>query len=198
MFQLELMEHRLRGYAPQRKWYRHFSQRSAVSLILRQRDAAVDVLMIERATRPGDPWSGQMGFPGGRRDALDRDSLATALRETREELGLPLEQSARMLGRLSDLRAQPQRQRRPMVISPFVFAVEQIGDLKPDPAEVSDILWVPLACFADPQQRQMMTLQRRGMPVRLPCHDYQGKRIWGLSLMMLDELLRCIAASRLD
>src|SRR5512138_157863 len=48
------------------------------------------VLLIRRAERPGDPWSGHMALPGGRRESGDADLVATAIREAAEELGLAL------------------------------------------------------------------------------------------------------------
>ena len=58
---------------------------AAVSLVLTETDGGLAALFIERAARAGDPWSGQIALPGGRRDPVDPDLLATAIRETREE-----------------------------------------------------------------------------------------------------------------
>src|SRR5262249_42208670 len=53
-------------------------------------DGDLELLFIQRAELAGDPWSGQMALPGGRRDADDLDLLATAIREAREETGIEL------------------------------------------------------------------------------------------------------------
>ncbi|HET9512400.1 MAG TPA: NUDIX domain-containing protein, partial [Gemmatimonadales bacterium] len=61
---------------------------AAVSLIcVRDPDA---LLLIRRADRDGDPWSGQLGLPGGRKSPADADLLSTAIRETFEEVGIDL------------------------------------------------------------------------------------------------------------
>src|SRR2546421_732987 len=75
---------------------------AAVSLVLVEGPRGVDLLLIRRAERPDDPWSGQIALPGGRQDPDDVDLLATAARETREETGVELA-SAERLAVLDDL-----------------------------------------------------------------------------------------------
>lgn len=191
MSDLNVLQQQLGGLSPQRKWYRHWSYRSAVSLILREASTGLQVLMIERARREGDPWSGQMGFPGGRQQLQDEGSLATALRETHEEIGWQLEQCARPLGRLSDLRARPQRLGRPLIVSPFVFGLESEPVLQTN-HEVAAVVWLPIEILLDQEQRQTMLMRRRGRRRQLPYYQFEGRRVWGLSLMMLDELMQLV------
>ena len=80
-------------------------KRAAVATILREGLEGPEVLLIRRAENPRDPWSGHMAFPGGREAPEDRDLLATAVRETHEEVGLDLQRSAHLLGRLDALPA---------------------------------------------------------------------------------------------
>src|SRR5690625_6874508 len=77
----QLLQQRRAG----RKWYRRWAPRAAVAMALREQAGSLSVLMIERASRVGDPWSGHMAFPGGMMERTDRDSLTTARRETAEE-----------------------------------------------------------------------------------------------------------------
>ena len=71
---LKLIENSLSSYRPKRKFLRHLAKRSSVAIILRQKKENHEVLMIKRADREGDPWSGHMAFPGGRRESRDKDS----------------------------------------------------------------------------------------------------------------------------
>jgi hypothetical protein len=87
---LQLIETRLGEHSPGRKLLRPLMKRSAVAMILQVRDGELHILMIKRAEREGDPWSGHMAFPGGRMDKTDANGYAVAVRETSEEVGLAL------------------------------------------------------------------------------------------------------------
>jgi 8-oxo-dGTP pyrophosphatase MutT (NUDIX family) len=163
-------------------------KRSAVAMILREQEGDAEILMIKRAERRGDPWSGHMAFPGGRMEAHDRHGLDVAIRETREEIGLNLEDQEPCIGRLSELMTHIQLRRRPMVVSPYLFRLQREVDFEPN-HEVAEVIWVPVGFLRDRENRELMHWQRGKVPVPLPCYYYRGRRIWGLSLMMLDELL---------
>lgn len=85
---LQLIETRLADHKPGRRVWRRLMQRSAVAMILQVREGELHILMIKRAEREGDPWSGHMAFPGGRMDKADAHGFAVAVRETEEEIGL--------------------------------------------------------------------------------------------------------------
>ena len=177
------------AHQPRRKLLRKILARCAVGLYLHQpRGAGVEVLMIRRAEREGDPWSGHMAFPGGRKDRSDRDTLQTALRETREEVGFDALNGARLIGRLSDVATHARLPRGPMIITPWVFRVESIPEITPN-HEVAETLWVPLGFLADRGNRERMRWAPNGVALELPCYRFEGRQIWGLSLLMLDELL---------
>lgn len=188
---LQAITTRVRGFRPRRRWWRRWVKRSAVALILRQSHGEIEVLMIQRAEREGDPWSGHMAFPGGRMDADDRTGLRTAMRETEEEIGIDIERAGNVVGRLSDLVSRPHSGRRPMVVSPYVFSLHIPVSIEAN-HEVADTIWVPLAFLADHTNRQSMEVQRGRLNFVLPCYHYRDKRIWGMSLRMLDELLELV------
>ena len=122
---------------------------AAVAMVLRPAPSGPEVLLIERAKREGDPWSGQMAFPGGRVDRSDPDRRAAAERETLEEVGLGLD-GAESIGRLDDL--EPHRYgRAPLVVSAFVYVHETPGTLQPN-HEVQEALWVPVRYLLDPDR----------------------------------------------
>jgi 8-oxo-dGTP pyrophosphatase MutT (NUDIX family) len=179
-----LAEHR-----PRRKLVRRVLARSAVGLYLSAHlPDGLSVLMIKRAERRGDPWSGHMAFPGGRKDRGDRNTLATAKRETLEEVALDADRHARVVGRLSDIATHPRLRGGPMVITPYVFRLHAVPELVPN-HEVAGVVWVPLGFLADRANREKMRWAPNGVRIELPCYMYGEHRIWGLSLVMLDELL---------
>lgn len=189
---LQLIETRLADHTPGRSLLRRLQKRSAVAMILQVRDGELHILMIKRAEREGDPWSGHMAFPGGRMDKADAHGYAVAVRETAEEVGLMLGEQAQCIGRLSELSARPHRGMFGMVVSPFVFRLDHAVTFTPN-HEVAQIVWVPLEFLSDENNRQEMIWDYRGVRMPVPCYWYEGYCIWGLSLMMLDELLDLVA-----
>ena len=163
-------------------------RKAAVAAILREGDRGVELLFIRRAEHPRDPWSGQMGLPGGRVDPGDSSPLAAALRETREEIALDLEALGHPLGRLSEVRTHLPLGSVPHSVVPFAFAVEGDPQLKLN-EEVQEVLWVPLSFLMDRSNRKAFTWVRKGLPLPMPCTTYEGRIIWGLTLKIVDELI---------
>lgn len=171
----------LRKFGPVQK-------KAAVAIPMLATDDGVSLLMIRRAKREGDPWSGHMGFPGGRRDREDVDNLACALRETREELGLDLMEAGRLICELGDLNTNWRPDRPEILITPFVFELHTRPVLAPN-HEVDGVVWVPLQFLLDRGNRAPLKWEWRGESIESDAYSYEGNQIWGLSLMMLDELM---------
>jgi len=186
----------LDGHAPKKKWWRFLAKRSAVSIILRETALGIEALMIKRAEFEGDPWSGHMAFPGGRQEDGDLDSLATARRETHEEIGFDTRVFSDYIGRLSDVTARTRSGPQAMVVSPYLFQASSIPELVLDEEEVAEVHWIPLSYIADTRNRQMMDWEVKGKPIVLPCYFFNQQRIWGLSLMMLDELVGVMSRAK--
>jgi len=180
--------------------------RAAVAIIYRDRgcdrDAETDtgrgsannagqreLLFMERAHRPGDPWSGDMSFPGGRMHADDPTPRFAAERETFEETGLDLARHGSFEQRLSDRLTRQHHRWRPMVITPYVYGWHGHDDAVLN-HEVQSLVWIPLAHLAAPEQQSVMYWHSPLGRVRLPCCRYQGHCIWGLSYSMLREYLK--------
>lgn len=144
----------------------------------------LDLLFIQRAEYPGDPWSGHLSFPGGRVEAGE-SVLEGALRETREELGLELSPT-HLLGELDEV--QTRGDLPALVIRPYVFAPPSLGPLTPN-GEVAAVHRLPLAALLRGDGRGAMTHPWRGLQLELPRVDFAGVRLWGLTLHMVDDLL---------
>jgi 8-oxo-dGTP pyrophosphatase MutT (NUDIX family) len=167
-------------------------RRAAVAAVLRPTKTGLELLFILRARHPRDPWSGQMAWPGGRVDEGDAGPLATALRETREELAINLERDGELLGALSEVRTHLRSGPGPLSVVPFVFELKGEPTLIPN-NEVQEALWVPLPFLLDRANRGRFVWTGRGVPLVMPCYRFGERVIWGLTLHMLDELLDLLA-----
>ncbi len=178
----------LEEFRPKKLPGRRYLIRAAVALILRPTEKGTQVLMMRRSEREGDPWSGHMSFPGGKKDREDSSTFIAALRETQEETGISNPQAVQFIGRLSDIITRPHSGKRPMVITPFVFTLHEEVEFEPN-HEVAELLWIPLDYLANIAHREKMQWKQSGVAITLPCYFYKRQRIWGLSLTMLDELV---------
>ncbi len=162
------------------------TREAAVALLLRPR-AELELLLIKRAEHPHDPWSGHMALPGGRREPLDPNLLATAIREAHEEIGI-VAAEADHLGALDEVH--PRSVRLPtIVIAPFVLAVPPHASASPDPAEVEAALWVPLGALADEAAADELILELEGASRTFPAYRYGEYVIWGLTHRILEQFL---------
>ena len=158
-------------------------ERAAVALLLHDsaEEEAPRLLLIERARREGDPWSGDLAFPGGRMEPGDAGERAAGERETAEEIAVDLA-AARFLGRLDDMSASL----LPMTVAAFVYSVAEAA---PAPVlalseEVREAFWVPLPDFFDRGRLREHRLRRGTDERRFPALDLLGPGrplLWGLS-----------------
>lgn len=170
------------------------SQRAAVALVLRETARGLELLFIRRAEDPRDPWSGHTAFPGGRSEPEDADIVATATRETLEELGLDLGRDAERLGALDEVQAISRMRRLDLAISPFVFRLRRPARLEPS-AEVRSVHWLPLEDLVSERHRSTMSHEHQGESFQLPCLRIEGLVIWGLTFRMFVELQERLEAS---
>ena len=168
------------------------SKRAAVAITVRSGVSGPEILMIQRAVRQGDPWSGHMGFPGGRKEESDASDMACAKRETREEIGFDLDIHGELVCQLSDVNTGWRADRPEMLVAPFVFKVGSTPVFELN-HEVDDTLWVPLSFLLNDANRSRHQWDWRGEVLESDAFTFDDRLIWGLSLMMIDELLQIIA-----
>jgi 8-oxo-dGTP pyrophosphatase MutT (NUDIX family) len=152
---------------------------------------AIEVLLILRADRTGDPWSGQVALPGGRRDPSDATLQDTAVRETLEETGIDLATDGLVLGTLDELRPRTPHL-PPIIVTPYVAIV------RPDPTlqisdELADAFWAPWSIFADPGRTDERTINVRGADWQVASYLVGERIVWGMTERMLRQLAQIIS-----
>lgn len=153
----------------------------------------LDLLLMRRAEREGDPWSGHVSLPGGRVEPGE-DAMSAAIRETREEVGLELEPH-HLLGPLDDLAAVGGKPG--LVIRPFVFVIDTHRPaLSLEAHEVADTRWLGLRALLEGEGRSQFRFQRGAFDAMLPqvtfADHWSDTKLWGLTLRMIDDLMHRI------
>jgi 8-oxo-dGTP pyrophosphatase MutT (NUDIX family) len=164
------------------------ARRAAVALIFRAgASGAPELLFIRRADYPGDPWSGQVAFPGGREEAGDANLANTAIRETREETGLDLDHDGTVIGMLDDLR--PMTTRLPaIIVRPYVVLLKRERELLLSD-EVALAFWVPLEALRQGESWRDTAVLARGVQMQRRAFHHEGQVIWGMTERILAQLL---------
>lgn len=167
--------------------------RAAVAAILRERPGGeAELFFIQRAEHPKDPWSGHIAFPGGRHEPTDASLLATAIRETQEEVGLDLTR-AELVGRLPDVPAFSRSKRGRLVVTPWVFAMRGEPAVTPN-EEVQSVIWTPFSTLARGEGRGTYAFTYEDKPYELPCIRLEPgqKVLWGMTYRMLETMLEAL------
>ena len=160
--------------------------RAAVAVVLGPTPEGLQLLFIERAQHPDDPWSGHIAFPGGRIEADDPSPRAAAERETLEEVGINLS-TAECWGRVDDLTGHM----LPVVVSGFVYRLETPAALVLN-HEIESAFWAGADQLRDPGKRTQYRLRRRGEEQTFPALDLLGPNrplLWGLTFRIVRQLI---------
>lgn len=166
---------------------------AAVALLLRQSRRGVEILFILRAEFSGDPWSGNIAFPGGHIEADDDTARAAAERETLEEIGIDLPQYGEFLGRLDDVAGA----HLPVIVSCFAYSVAEATVITHN-REIGATFWVPLADLADPARQRLHHVIFRGENLERPAIDLLGPDrtvLWGITYRLLSHFMKLAGIS---
>lgn len=159
---------------------------ASVAVILRNAQASPEVLLIRRAERKDDPWSGQAAFPGGMVNAADKSFEETARREVMEEVGVDLSGGAAVfLGYMREFKAHT----RDIVVVPSVFKLAGSPAVNPN-GEVAAYEWASLVELAGEASRSSYLIPKSGGQIPFPCIVHRSLVIWGLTERILSGIIR--------
>ncbi len=162
-------------------------RQAAVTLLLREQDNAAEILIIKRAERQGDPWSGHLALPGGRADAEDANLLVTAARETWEEVGIRLDIEAHFIGRLATLlpisSRLPQIEIAPLIAIAPAPVTWQLNE------EVAAAFWLPVQELRTTGLSEIYPLPLGATILKYPAYPSPYGPIWGITERILTAFL---------
>lgn len=157
---------------------------SAVMVLLHPADGMLRTTLIVRPRYDG-VHSGQVAFPGGRREPGDKDLEDTATREMQEEIGVS-RNGLEVMGRLSNVYIPPSRS----LVTPFVAHIPSPPVYLPDPREVAEVFDASIEEVLDPAAlgRTQRYIDIVRSEASVPCFNLGGHEVWGATAMMLWEL----------
>ena len=162
----------------------HAGVSSAVLILLRLNQEQVLEVLLTQRTQSVQTHRGQFAFPGGVMDEQDQESLIlTALRETYEEMGISSQQ-VQVIGELAPVWTPSG-----FLISPIVGNLRDPYEIVANPNEIAEWFWVSLAQLRSPQVMSTESLSIQGKDYPLPVFNYDGRRIWGATAVMIKNLL---------
>ncbi len=165
------------------------ARRAAVLMLLYPRNDLIYLPLIVRPIYSG-VHSGQIALPGGKVEPQDASLVATALRETEEEIGVRVPE-AQVLGKLSELYIPPSNMR----VTPVVALAPERPAYTPDLREVVQVLDFSLAAFTDPGNQTTTTVRvTDNVSMEAPSFVIEERIIWGATAMMISELLTILEA----
>jgi 8-oxo-dGTP pyrophosphatase MutT (NUDIX family) len=140
-------------------------------------------LVLTRRTTAMRRHSGQISLPGGRHDAEDGSLLATALRETEEELGIPPD-GLEIWGRLEPEWIVVTH----YLLAPFVAYTSRRPAFRPAPAEVAEVIEMPLALLLDPASLAEEIWEMQGGPRQVSFYRHGEHKVWGATARVLGQV----------
>lgn len=144
-------------------------------------------LLFTRRTESVEHHKGQISFPGGAADEHDPNLLATALRETTEELGIQAGE-VRILGALDDVFTFVSG----FLITPYVGVIPYPPTFTINEAEIAEVITVPLEIFLDPSRLRVEEHERDGQRVQLYFYSYGPHVIWGATARIVKSFVDTI------
>lgn len=150
---------------------------AAVAILIKELHDDLELFLVKRAEVDGDPWSGDMAFPGGKRTNEDPSILATAKRELLEETSLSFKKDP-----LGVMPIEHSTVRTNIKVQPILFHFDDVSEVKLS-YELQSYFWAPLKDLKNTKAQGVV----KGRTV--PIFDFKGEVIWGLTFRMLDKII---------
>lgn len=180
-------EQRLKCYQPKASQFPQSLQEAAVLVPILKKEEP-EIILTLRADNLST-HSGEVAFPGGKRDAADSSLLETALRESYEEIALS-HQDVEVVGTLQTLISKHH-----LAVKPYVGFVNETFVCDANVSEIARVFTAPIAFFAQPPQFVTHRVDGFGVEWFVPCYHYKQFKIWGLTAIMIVELVNVLFES---
>ncbi len=155
---------------------------AAVALLLKPMNRDFKILLVKRIENPSDPWSGQMAFPGGKRDPKDRNIKQTVIRETLEETNIDVTRCCRFLGVLENIRSTV---RPELLVTPFIILLEDEPTIMLN-TELEEYFWVSV-------RKLQKTRGTTRLPFgEVPAYLIDSHVIWGLTYRIIEKFAQIL------
>jgi 8-oxo-dGTP pyrophosphatase MutT (NUDIX family) len=161
--------------------------KAGVLLLLYPKSNEWNIIFMKRPDYEGT-HGGQISFPGGKFDPPDENLLETALRETKEEIGVPAI-TITMLGPLSPLYIPVSEYE----VYPFIGFCDSMPEFKIDPHEVDYLIEARVIDLLNPSTRMKKRYSSDRVTGTVPYFNLDGNEVWGATAMILNEFLALIA-----
>lgn len=170
------------------------ARQSAVMALLYPKNGELYTVLMLRNIYEGT-HSGQVSFPGGKRELEDESLWHTALREANEEVGIN-EQSVKLIGELTKVYIPPSK----FLVTPFLAYAVEAPNFKRDRIEVQRIIETPVSAFLHAETIREKKLFVTSMNAEIPVKYYEvnGEIVWGATAMMLSELAEILNKSKIN
>jgi len=156
--------------------------RAAVLVPIFEEDGNPHFLLTKR-TEDVEHHKGQISFPGGAVDKIDQDIVATALRETEEEIGL-IRDDVEIIGIFNDITIPTG-----FVVTPVVGYLSSLPPFKLSRNEVESVIEVPFSFFREPKNKRIVNMVRDGKPRAVYFFRFEEHEIWGATAFIIESLL---------
>lgn len=165
-------------------------KKGGVLLLLYKKNDELMVVFIQR-THDGGVHSGQISFPGGKFENADNDLVQTALRETKEEIGIDT-LNVEIAGTLTELFIPVSD----YMVYPAVGYYKGLPKFKNNPVEVESLIEVPLQQLLNKETIQTGTVYAKDKKFEVPVFKVGTHQIWGATAMILSEFIQVVKNSR--